>query len=169
MTKGKAKPRKSQEERDARDERGTPLWLYKDLDRVFNFVLDVCASEENHKHENYFTKAENSLIQEWGIINFMNPPYSDMSPWIDKAYEESQKGRVTVGLLKSDHSTKWFDALERTSQIWLCSRRIKYEGAESAADFPSLIAIWDENRITGIKSRIPLDKYNSNWSERLRL
>lgn len=44
----------------------TPQWLFDKLNRIFNFDLDVCANEENHKCERYFTEEDNGLSKNWG-------------------------------------------------------------------------------------------------------
>ena len=38
------------------DEYPTPPDVYEQLDNEFNFTLDPCATDENHKCEKYFTK-----------------------------------------------------------------------------------------------------------------
>jgi site-specific DNA-methyltransferase (adenine-specific) len=52
----------------ATDEWYTPLDFYNELNNEFNFNLDPCATDENHKCNNYFTKADNGLLQSWGGI-----------------------------------------------------------------------------------------------------
>ena len=48
------------------DEWATPQKIYDDLDEEFNFTLDPCASENNHKCALYFTKEQDGLSQKWG-------------------------------------------------------------------------------------------------------
>lgn len=48
------------------DEWETPEAFFQDLDREFHFNLDVCASDDNHKCERYFTKEQDGLSQSWG-------------------------------------------------------------------------------------------------------
>lgn len=50
----------------ATDNWATPQYLFDKLDKTFNFTLDVCASEENHKCARYFTKEQDGLKQDWG-------------------------------------------------------------------------------------------------------
>ena len=49
------------------DEWATPQALFDELNNEFNFNLDVCATEENHKCEAYFTKADDGLSKNWGV------------------------------------------------------------------------------------------------------
>lgn len=44
----------------------TPQYFFDKLNKKFKFDLDACASDENHKLDNYFTELDNSLEQEWG-------------------------------------------------------------------------------------------------------
>lgn len=44
----------------------TPQDFFDSLDAEFNFTLDPCANDENHKCEKYFTEAEDGLAQDWG-------------------------------------------------------------------------------------------------------
>lgn len=50
------------------DEWATPDNIYNELNNEFGFNLDVCATDDNHKCERYFTKAENGLEQTWGGV-----------------------------------------------------------------------------------------------------
>lgn len=53
------------------DEWATPQELYNELNAEFNFNLDACATDDNHKAPAYFTKAEDGLKQEWGGIDYL--------------------------------------------------------------------------------------------------
>lgn len=48
------------------DEWSTPVDIYNDLDKEFNFTLDPCSTKENHKAQKYFTAEDNGLLQNWG-------------------------------------------------------------------------------------------------------
>ena len=48
------------------DEWATPQDVYDMLDKEFNFDLDPCATEENHKCEKYYTTKTDGLLQKWG-------------------------------------------------------------------------------------------------------
>ena len=70
------------------DEYPTPPDVYEQLDNEFNFTLDPCATDENHKCEKYFTKEQDGLKQSWAHERvFCNPPYSEIGKWVEKAYE----------------------------------------------------------------------------------
>lgn len=43
----------------------TPQDFFDKLNDEFNFTLDPCADENNHKCEKYFTKEQDGLKQDW--------------------------------------------------------------------------------------------------------
>lgn len=50
------------------DQWATPLDFFQEINAEFEFDLDPCADEENHKCERYFTKDQNGLLQDWGGV-----------------------------------------------------------------------------------------------------
>lgn len=48
------------------DQWATPKEFFDELNAEFEFDLDPCADESNHKCEKYFTREQNGLLQEWG-------------------------------------------------------------------------------------------------------
>ena len=48
------------------NEWATPKDLFNNLNKNFNFTLDPCATDENHKCEKYYTIKEDGLKQSWG-------------------------------------------------------------------------------------------------------
>lgn len=47
------------------DDWSTPQGLFDNLDAVYHFTLDHCASDENHKCEKYFTRQDDGLAHPW--------------------------------------------------------------------------------------------------------
>lgn len=53
------------------------------------FDLDVAACEESHHAPRYYTKADDGLQRPWNAERvWCNPPYSDIEPWVHKAWDE---------------------------------------------------------------------------------
>lgn len=96
----------------ANDLWATPKYIFDWLDREFHFTIDCAANEINTKCKRWYDEECNSLKQFWSDwdneVRWLNPPYSNPSLWVQKAYEESLKGCTVVCLLPSDTSTKWF-------------------------------------------------------------
>lgn len=71
------------------DEWATPQAFFDELNKEFNFELDVCATKENAKCAKYFTKKQDGLAQNWDNLRvWMNPPYGrEIGKWVKKASE----------------------------------------------------------------------------------
>jgi phage N-6-adenine-methyltransferase len=54
----------------------TPQDFFNELNKEFNFKLDVCATKENAKCKVYYTKEDDGLSKHWdeNIWKWMNPP-----------------------------------------------------------------------------------------------
>lgn len=48
------------------DQWATPQIFFDELDHEFDFNLDACADESNHKCDHYYTAQQNGLLQNWG-------------------------------------------------------------------------------------------------------
>jgi len=135
------------------DERATPDNLFKPLDEEFHFTLDPCSTHENAKCERHYTREENGLLQSWrDEVVFMNPPYSNISAWLDKAEFESHiKKAIVVAILPCDTSTRWFhnylwNTIEHENRFGVKLRfpkgRFKFGHYTTAPQFATIIAIF---------------------------
>lgn len=123
----------------------TPQDLYDRLNKKYNFQLDPCCNEHNRKCPVGFDIAKNGLISEWASYKsiFMNPPYSEVAKWIQKAYAESKKGCTVVCLVKSCTDTKWWHEYAlKAHEIIFIKGRVKFGGSKTGAPFPSCIIIF---------------------------
>lgn len=65
----------------------TPQALFDRLNAIYHFETDVCATPENAKCANYYTREQDGLAQEWKGVCWMNPPYGrEIGKWMRKAY-----------------------------------------------------------------------------------
>lgn len=73
------------------DEFCTPDYIFQQLNRIFNFTLDVAASSSNTKCLEYMPKELSALEYHWGNYRcFCNPPFSKKAEFIKKADDEIQ-------------------------------------------------------------------------------
>ncbi len=63
------------------------------------FDLDVAACDEAHCAEHYLTVADDGLKQDWVGRVWCNPPYSDIEPWVVKAWDEMHRMAELVAML----------------------------------------------------------------------
>jgi len=133
-----------------KDDWETPQDFYDELDKVYKFTLDPCASYVTTKCEDFYTEAENGLEQSWeGHSVFMNPPYGrEIKNWIQKAYEESCKANTkVVCLIPARTDTKyWHEYCMRADRIYFVKGRLKFSGAKNACPFPSAVVVFGEER-----------------------
>ena len=85
----------------------TPLDIWADLIKEFNFTLDACASDDNHLISKYYTKENDCLNQDWtGEIVYLHPMFDmHIGKFIKKAFESKC---TTVILIPSSTHTRYF-------------------------------------------------------------
>ena len=128
----------------------TPQDLFDELNKEFHFNLDPCATSENAKCAEFFTKEQDGLQKNWGGYNvFCNPPYGrTIGKWIQKAYQESQKPEtLVVCLVPARTDTRWFhDYVLGKAEIRFIKGRLKFSNYEKLAPFPSMLIIYRKER-----------------------
>jgi len=138
----------------ATEEWATPQNIFDTLDREFNFTLDPCSTDENHKCDAYFTKKDNGLAHSWvGHSVFMNPPYgTEIGKWVKKAWLSAHKeNTVVVCLLPARTDTKWFHKYCAQGEIWFIKGRLRFGGSKNSAPFPSMVVIFPKTRVKQTK------------------
>ena len=108
----------------------TDKWLYE----LFDDWYDPCYLSDG------VLRSQDGL-SDWKDKTFVNPPYSNVLPWVEKAIKERQKGKRVVMLLKMDTSTKWFSRLQESGAkfMWI-NGRLQHQTGKPAA-FPSMLVI----------------------------
>src|SRR5438094_81659 len=130
------------------DEWATPQWLVDTISRGFGrFDLDPCATLENAKAPRYFTAAVDGLSQPWGRCNWLNPPYSQVGRWLQKAANEAEKGAFVWALVPSRTDTRWWHQIvaPRALAYGFLKGRVRFEranGARGPAPFPSCLILF---------------------------
>lgn len=94
----------------ASDEFWTPKPLFDALNAEFRFTVDAASSHENAKLPRHWTPAENGLDQSWRHERvWCNPPYSEIYPWVKKAWRAVTAGRSDVAELVVMLLPAWTD------------------------------------------------------------
>ena len=124
----------------------TPKYLFDRISSIFNFSLDACALPENAKCESYYTPKDDGLSKPWRGGVWCNPPYGrEISSWVKKAYEESQKeyNDFVLMLLPARTDTKWWwKYVQGKATLFFIKGRVKFGDHNVGAPFPSVLALY---------------------------
>ncbi len=116
----------------ARQNWKTPKAFYQALDAEFGFDFDPCPP--NPKFD--------GLAVEWGKVNYCNPPYKTAAKWIEKGFNEAQKGKTVVFLIPSRTDTRyWNDFVMKAKEIRFIKGRLRFDEHKENAPFPSCVVI----------------------------
>jgi phage N-6-adenine-methyltransferase len=114
----------SQSEKAYRDFTQTPREVFAGFDAVYNYDVDGAALPISALCERYYTPQMDSLSIDWSsdLIVFdapaavwLNPPYSDILPWVEKCHEQRQKGVLSTLFIPRDNRTEWYFAARETA------------------------------------------------------
>ncbi|QBQ81517.1 DNA methyltransferase [Escherichia phage vB_EcoS_G29-2] len=99
-----------------------------------DYDIDAAASKENAVCEKFYSKETNCLKRWWGSNKhiWLNPPYSNITPFVKKAIEQMEHNNQIDILLPCDTSTGWFyEAQQKAAEIiWITGEVYQEEGIE---------------------------------------
>ena len=142
------------------DEWTTPRDLYDALDAEFSFSLDAAATADNACCPAFVTQAEDALQARWRRVPpqrirppvvWLNPPYSKVRLFIQKAQAEAADGCTVVCLVPSRTDTRWFHdyvwdaathAFRPQVEVRFFRGRLKFGDGTGSAPFPSMLVIF---------------------------
>jgi hypothetical protein len=122
------------------DSFSTDVWVRN----MFPDFQDPCPFNENWEVD--------GLELEWGPKVFINPPYSNVTPWIKRAIQHTNSAtgnpeafsNIVVMLLKHDSSTRWFRLIHECpwANVLMFQGRLKH-GMPGCASFPSILVVFN--------------------------
>ncbi|QEA10103.1 DNA adenine methyltransferase [Escherichia phage Henu8] len=99
-----------------------------------DYDIDAAASKENAVCEKFYSKETNCLKRWWGSNKhiWLNPPYSNITPFVKKAIEQMEHNNQIDILLPCDTSTGWFyEAQQKAAEIiWITGEVYQEDGTE---------------------------------------
>lgn len=123
-----------------------PPSFFNEVNKEFNFNLDPCSTDENHKCDKYYTIKDDGLSKDWSGHNvWCNPPYGrNIVKWVEKCYREGCKDNTLVVLLiPARTDTKYFhDYILHRAEIRFIPGRLKFGNSNNSAPFPSMLVIF---------------------------
>lgn len=99
------------------DERYTPRWVFDGLGLVFGTdpaspMGGGCCVPAEVK----YTRQDDGLAQPWWGLVWLNPPFSEATPWADR-FREHGDG-VFLGPIAN--ARWWIDLVKSADLLWLC-------------------------------------------------
>ena len=130
----------------------TPADIFTALDIEFGFYLDAAASHKSALCAHYLTEQDDALSTEWpanGAV-WINPPYSDITPWVLKASGQCREIlQPVVMLVPADSAVGWFSqALQSVDEVrFITDGRISFLRSDTGKPINgnnkgSLLFIW---------------------------
>jgi phage N-6-adenine-methyltransferase len=123
------------------DDYYTPKWVFDALG--IHFDLDVACPPAGPPHtptKAFYTQETDGLSSPWYGTVWMNPPYSNPTPWVHKWIEHGN-GLALVPFMKS----KWFQSLwDHPETQFAYIRVIKFERVEKTMNnqTPFALGLW---------------------------
>jgi len=144
-----------------KDEWTTPQDFWEKLNAEFQFTWDVAARAENSKCGLHYFGPDHPDPRRrdaldpgvvWGVVSWMNPPYSSGRRFIARAaFEARYRGNIVVCLVPARTDTHWWHGyvwnrkkhqLRAGVEVRFIKGRLRFGGAEHGAPFPSVVIVF---------------------------
>lgn len=152
---------------DEQDFAQTPPWLVQAIEtwRGVKFELDVCAQPQTAKCDVFYSLqiGLDGLALPWAAVNWCNPPYSLITPWVNKAISEHGD---TYMLIPDKPEVAWFrGAWARAREVWHMPFRVNFlrpdgseftdaKGRKQGPKFPVCLMVFSRGNVSGRPSVI---------------
>ena len=94
------------------DDRALPDDYFAQFQARFKFTIDVAAASHNAKLPRYYSINNSGLDASWdGERVYCNPPYSNVRPWIEKAWRETTAELIVMLLPANRTEQRWWQDL----------------------------------------------------------
>jgi len=130
------------------DEVPTSPELWRPLSDSFGgFDLDPASGcEPQPIAENRYTEEDDGLSSPWFGSVWLNPPFSDKTPWYKRLVNQYEHGEVTsaAAIATVDPSARWFhDYFSTADRICYLEGRDWYLGHGSSPSFSTQVGVWN--------------------------
>jgi hypothetical protein len=150
-------------EKGAGDEWLTPLDLWAEIKPKYlgrGVIYDPCPSKFRKLPGVSRLKQRDGLNADWsGKTLFVNPPFSDIEPWVRMANDRTQKQATILMLLPVRADQPWWHRWVLSGRLIFLRGRVNYESPKpkrknTGASFASCLVMFDGSR--GVESWWPL-------------
>lgn len=124
------------------DEHYTPEKYIELVRQVFGGEIDLdpassLKAQETVVARQFYTKEQDGLSREWAGTTFLNMPYSDPAPWVEKLLEALGSGAVPEAIVLCNNTTDvgWAQQLlEASAAVCFMRGRIAFDRPDSKAN-----------------------------------
>ena len=140
----------------------TPDDVLKQIQDMFNegkIMFDPCPANPT----------EDGLDErDWtGDCVYVNPPYKNITPWLEKGLKQSKKGKKVIFLIPARADTEWWHhyVIKHAYEIYFIKQGIRFKGYDIKCPFAICLVVFQNKRIRkpGIKS---VDFYEKEKAEK---
>ena len=145
---------------------GTPRDLLDAVETRFGRITFDLAADANNcvvapdvphptvyftQQKTYFDKADDSLAQDWPLrgVNWLNPEFADVAPWVAKCRRWVSSGRAEAGALvillvpASVDSNWWMENVAGHARVLSLNPRVKFVGHKQGFPKPLALCAYD--------------------------
>lgn len=131
---------------------GTPDSLWVPVNNFWKFGIDLAASEENFKHENYLSEEDDAFTKNWHELTslaspgWLNNPYANCGDWMAKCYEEANLGATVVQLQPAALHRNYYKSLCKSGPVAVIvlNRPIKFVGYRDQSSILHALFVWNK-------------------------
>ena len=111
-------------------------------DRVWEMIEEKWGYKKDEFFDPCPVNGTEGLEIEWKRLNYVNPPYPQLSEFVFKAIEEMTLAHYSIMLLPSKTDQDWFHALiERNLDILWIRKRLKFKNNKWSATQPHFLVM----------------------------
>jgi phage N-6-adenine-methyltransferase len=157
----------SKSNKDFRDFTQKPKWFFEAFNHRFNYNLDGAALPVSALCKRFITPKQNSLKKDWSLLLadeqkpavWVNPPYSDILPWVNKGVEQREKGVFNTLLVPHENRAQWWP-YERASEIWDIVGYYKDHSYKSGPRKNTTVKKWVSGGIKFVNAKTGIEEKN---------
>jgi phage N-6-adenine-methyltransferase len=102
---------------------------------IDHFAWDLAADDQNAICGGYYDIEDNSLTRDWHELGgwvggwlWLNPPFADIYPWVEKCYKESVQGAQIACLVPLSTAKWWVDWVDKKAYVLMLNGRLTFVG-----------------------------------------
>lgn len=133
---------------------GTPTEFINAVEKRWGSIaVDLAADAENCKGKTFISAEMDSFKFDWGAMEgvlWLNPPYSNIEPWVKKASEDCKKPLVRqrriLVLIPASVGTNYFAKyIHGHARVYFLSPRLKFEGHKNPYPKDLILCVYGED------------------------